>query len=98
MFKAVTKAAFSQIQQKLFPIYFGMQTALPVILALTFPGNTLLGLQSGPQGLLHEFVRWNSLVPIASIFVTGLVNLAVLLPATLEVMKERRGQGKIPNL
>ncbi|CAM1505424.1 Fc.00g110610.m01.CDS01 [Cosmosporella sp. VM-42] len=94
MFKTVNRPAFSAIQQKLFPIYFGMQTVLPVIMALTFPGNSLIGLSSGVSGLLSDFARWHSLVPIATMFVTGLVNFAVLLPATTGVMKERRGQAK----
>ncbi|KAH6897256.1 hypothetical protein B0T10DRAFT_476436 [Thelonectria olida] len=94
MFKAVDRPAFSAIQQKLFPIYFGMQTALPVVLALTFPGNALIGLSSGYQGLLSEFARWHSLVPIATMFVTGLINYAILLPWTTNIMKARRGQVK----
>jgi hypothetical protein len=95
MFKTVTRTVFSAVQTNLFPIYFGMQTALPVVLALTFPGSTLLGLPSGVTGLLDGAVRWNSLVPIAATFITGLVNLVVLLPATQQVMKDRRGQGKL---
>ncbi|KAI5465545.1 hypothetical protein BGZ63DRAFT_420104 [Mariannaea sp. PMI_226] len=94
MFRTVDRPAFSAIQQKLFPIYFGMQTAFPVILALTFPGNSLIGLSSGYKGLLSDFARWHSLVPIATMFLTGLINYVVLLPWTVKIMKERRGQAK----
>ncbi|QPH01426.1 hypothetical protein C2857_005626 [Epichloe festucae Fl1] len=94
MFKIVERPVFSAVQAKLFPIYFGMQTALPVMLALTFPGDALLGVSSGPSGLLETSSRWLSLAPIATMFVTGLVNLVVLLPATNKVIKERRGQAK----
>ncbi|KAK7418847.1 hypothetical protein QQX98_003709 [Neonectria punicea] len=94
MFKTVDRPAFSAIQQKLFPIYFGIQTALPVVLALTFPGNSLIGLSSGIPGLLSDFARWHSLLPIAAMFLTGLVNLTILLPATTDTMKVRRGQAK----
>ncbi|KAF7543983.1 hypothetical protein G7Z17_g10302 [Cylindrodendrum hubeiense] len=94
MFKTVDRPAFSAIQQQLFPIYFGMQTALPVIIALTFPGNSLIGLSSGISGLLSDFARWHSLAPIATMFLTGFVNLAILLPATTKTMKDRRGQAK----
>ncbi|KAI9166681.1 mitochondrial outer membrane protein [Paramyrothecium foliicola] len=94
MFKTVTRAVFSSVQTNLFPIYFGLQTAVPVVLALTFPGSTLLGLPSGITGLLDGAVRWNSLVPIATTFFTGLINLLFLLPATQQVMKDRRGQVK----
>jgi hypothetical protein len=94
MFKTVTRTVFSAIQTNLFPFYFGIQTVGPVLMALTFPGSALFGIPSGPTGLLDGLVRWNSLVPIATTFVTGLVNLLVLLPATQKVMKERRGQVK----
>ncbi|KAH7328575.1 hypothetical protein B0I35DRAFT_403915 [Stachybotrys elegans] len=93
MFRTVTRPAFSAVQSKLFPIYFGMQTAIPIVLALTFPGSTLLGVPSGVSGLLDASSR-SSLVSIASMFATGLLNLAVFLPATLKIMKDRRGQVK----
>ncbi|KAG6097193.1 hypothetical protein E4U30_000845 [Claviceps sp. LM220 group G6] len=93
-FTVVERPIFSAIQAKLFPIYFGMQTAIPVILALTFPGNALLGVSSGPSGLMETASRWDSLAPIVTMFVTGLVNLVVVLPATNKVIKERRGQAK----
>lgn len=94
MFKTVTRQAFSAIQTGLFPIYFGMQTVIPIILAFTFPGNTLFGLPSGLKGLLDESQFYPSLVPIATMFVTGVTNLLVLLPMVTKVMKERRGQGE----
>jgi hypothetical protein len=93
MFKTVDRASFSAIQQKLFPIYFGLQTVLPGVLALTFPGNSLIGLANGPAGLVSEFARWHSLLPISVMAITGAINLTVLLPLTVEVMKKRRGQG-----
>ncbi|PHH80203.1 hypothetical protein CDD82_1916 [Ophiocordyceps australis] len=94
MFKAVDRPSFSAIQQRIFPIYFGMQTALPIVLALTFPGNPLTGVSSGIAGLLDASSKLDSLLPIAGMFVSGLANLAVLLPATVDVMKQRRGQVK----
>jgi hypothetical protein len=93
MFRTVDRPSFSAIQQKLFPIYFGLQTVLPGVLALTYPGNTLIGLSNGPAGLVSEFARWHSLLPISIMALTGAVNLLVFLPLTVEVMKQRRGQG-----
>lgn len=93
MIRTVDRPAFSAIQQKLFPIYFGMQTALPIVMALTYPGNSLIGLSSGYKGLLSEFARWHSLVPIATMFLTGIINYTILLPWTTKIMKARRGQG-----
>ncbi|RSL61288.1 hypothetical protein CEP54_006281 [Fusarium duplospermum] len=90
----VDRPSFSAIQQKLFPIYFGLQTILPGILALTFPGNSLIGLSNGPRGLVTEFARWHSLLPIGIMALTGAVNFTILLPLTTETMKQRRGQVK----
>lgn len=95
MFRTVDRPSFSAIQQKLFPIYFGLQTVLPGVLALTYPGNTLIGLSNGPAGLVSEFARWHSLLPISVMALTGAVNLLVFLPLTVEVMKQRRGQGAL---
>ncbi|KAL3964728.1 hypothetical protein ACCO45_001732 [Purpureocillium lilacinum] len=94
MYKSIDRPAFSAAQTNLFPIYFSIQTVIPVILALTFPGNTLTGVPSGVSGLLDNSSRWDSLLPIAAMFVTGLANLAVIGPATTKTMKERRGQVK----
>ncbi|TFB05907.1 putative mitochondrial outer membrane protein [Trichoderma ghanense] len=94
MFRTVSRPSFSAIQSKLFPIYFGMQTAIPALLALTFPGNALLGIKGGIGGLVDAPNKWSSLVPIATMFVSGLVNLVVLLPATIKTMKDRHGQAK----
>jgi hypothetical protein len=93
MIRTVDRPSFSAIQQKLFPIYFGLQTILPGILALTFPGNSLIGLSNGPRGLVTEFARWHSLLPIGIMALTGAVNFTILLPLTTETMKQRRGQG-----
>ncbi|KZZ95923.1 hypothetical protein AAL_04219 [Moelleriella libera RCEF 2490] len=93
-FYTIERPQFSALQNKLFPIYFGIQTAIPVVLALTFPGNTLLGVPSGPSGLFTASSRWHTLAPIATIFVTGLLNLVVVLPVTQKIMHERRGQVK----
>jgi hypothetical protein len=98
MFKTVERPIFSSIQQALFPIYFGIQTAAPVLMALTFPGNALFGLSSGVQGLFNQSQRYQSLLPIGIMFVTGATNLFVLLPMVTGVMKERRGQGKPLNV
>ncbi|TQS33547.1 hypothetical protein Golomagni_06103, partial [Golovinomyces magnicellulatus] len=94
LFKNTERPVFSAIQTKLFPIYFGIQTVAPVILGLTFPGNALFGISSGIHGLLEDSNRWGSLLPVAASFVSGLLNLLVLLPASREVMKQRQGQAK----
>ncbi|KAL2213238.1 hypothetical protein CC79DRAFT_1362054 [Sarocladium strictum] len=94
MFKSVDRHNFSAIQNNMFPIYFGLQSALPVVLALTFPGSPLLGVPSGVSGLFDVSSRLDSLLPLGAAFVTGVLNLAVLMPATMSIIKERRGQVK----
>ncbi|KAJ2980966.1 hypothetical protein NQ176_g2327 [Zarea fungicola] len=94
LFKTVERPVFSAVQAKAFPVYFGLQTILPTIMALTFPGSAALATGNGISTLLHESNRWGSLVPIATMFVSGALNLLVLMPASREVMKKRQGQAK----
>ncbi|PQE12941.1 mitochondrial outer membrane protein [Rutstroemia sp. NJR-2017a WRK4] len=92
-YKSLPRPQFSVLQQNLFPIYFSLQTALPAVLAITYPGSkTLMGTASGLSGAFAETNRWSVLVPLATMFVTGLANLAVLGPATTKIMKERKHQ------
>ncbi|TVY49857.1 putative mitochondrial outer membrane protein [Lachnellula cervina] len=92
-FKALTRPQFSQLQQKIFPIYFSIQTALPVVLALTYPGSrNPLGPSSSLSGTLAESNRWSVLAPLATMFVGGLVNLVYVGPATTRIMRERKVQ------
>ena len=94
-YKALPRPQFSSLQQAIFPIYFSLQTALPVILALTYPGEKsgLNPAASGLGGCLAEKNRTNILVPIVTIFATSLANLLFIGPATTKVMKERKHQG-----
>jgi len=93
-FRALPRPQFSSLQQKIFPIYFTMQTGLPVILALTYPGvRTALGTATnGISGTLVEANRWSVLAPLATIFVAGIINMAYVGPATTRIMKERKHQ------
>lgn len=77
----------------MFPIYFAAQTVLPAVLALTFPGSSLQGFATGISGFLDGTNRWDSFVPITAMFAAGLLNFAVLLPASQKVIKQRQGQG-----
>lgn len=100
MFRVLERPFFSAAQNALFPVYFTIQTALPAVMALTFPGSASpFGVQeSSLVGLADESNRWSALVPIATMFVTGLANLVVILPKTQKVMAARYAQGKRFNL
>lgn len=96
-FQVLPRPQFSALQTKIFPVYFSIQTTIPVILALTYPGATSAFGSAGAAGIagvLDPDNRWSVLAPIAAIFLTGLANLAVVGPATTKCMKERKHQGK----
>ncbi|CAI4053697.1 hypothetical protein N7582_005788 [Saccharomyces uvarum] len=77
-FKVLEKDQFSALQNKIFPYFFRMQAASPVILALTAP----IALTTAPL---------TSLV-VAS--VSGLTNLFWLLPWTHRVKELRKDAAK----
>jgi hypothetical protein len=100
-FKALPRPSFSVLQQAIFPPYFTFQTALPIILALTWPGEKLASVggavarrNAGLSGLLADENRWIALIPVVTMFATSLLNLVLLGPATTKVMRERKHQGK----
>ncbi|KAK7735924.1 hypothetical protein SLS53_007302 [Cytospora paraplurivora] len=90
-FKTLPTLQFSELQTKTFPWYFGIQTTLPIALAVTLPGRTF-GPAGGLRGLFDPANRWGTLVPLATLFITGLANWAVLLPASKACIVERRNQ------
>jgi len=94
-YRALPRAQFSSLQQAIFPVYFSMQTALPVILALTYPGErTAIAFRpSSLSGVLETQNRLHVLTPLLAMFVTSLANLVAVGPATTRIMKERKHQG-----
>lgn len=95
-FQALTRPQFSQLQQKIFPIYFGLQSALPVVLALTYPASrTSLGTVGGLNGVFADVNQWTVLVPLTTMFVTSVANLIFIGPATTNVMRDRKVQGTL---
>ncbi|KAF2455775.1 hypothetical protein BDY21DRAFT_372921 [Lineolata rhizophorae] len=87
-FRVLPRHAFSTLQSNIFPIYFGMQTVLPVAMALTYPDAAGRGI----AGLFEADTRWSALVPTLTMLVTGAANWVVVGPATTGVMKERKHQ------
>ncbi|KAI1170731.1 hypothetical protein F4777DRAFT_568190 [Nemania sp. FL0916] len=88
-FKVLARPQFAVLQRAVFPAYFGIQTAAPIVLALTYPGGVL---PQGISGVLHPTNRWGVLVPLTTAFVTGLTNLVYFLPETNKVTAQRRHQ------
>ncbi len=96
-YQALPRPQFSTLQQALFPVYFSLQTALPVVMALTYPGtqSPLGSSPSGPSGFFAKENRTSVLAPITTIFAMNLTNLLVLGPATTRIMRERKRQGML---
>jgi len=92
-YQNLTGPQFGALMAKTFPIYFSIQTALPAALALTFPASA--SAPAGFKGLLEDSNRWSGLLPIATMFLSSVVNLVVIGPATTKVMYDRRLQGKL---
>ncbi|KAI0603066.1 hypothetical protein F4775DRAFT_11429 [Biscogniauxia sp. FL1348] len=99
--KVLERPQFGILQRALFPTYFGIQTVAPVVLALTYPGSSVLRTaldgtttSTGIGGVLHASNRWGVLVPLCTIFATGLVNWVYLLPETNKLTAKRRDQEK----
>jgi len=77
-----------------------MQSALPVVLALTWPGekvletagNLAVRTHAGALGLLQRENLWSGLVPVAFMFASGFLNLTLFGPMTTKVMKQRKHQ------
>jgi uncharacterized oligopeptide transporter (OPT) family protein len=77
---------------KIFPVYFTIQTALPAVLVLTYPGS-MLGIPLGIAGVLHSSNQWSVLAPVTTMFLSALANLAFVGPATTKTMEDRKLQG-----
>lgn len=93
MIRSVDIETFSLVLIKLWPYYFGVQAAGSAALALTTPGSLLT--HGGISGFLAPANRWSTLLPIAATFVSSIANLFVAYPATLQVEKDRCGQGDL---
>jgi len=71
-----------------------MQTALPVILALTLPEErtAISSVPSSIAGVFHEDNFTSVLLPLALNFICGAANLLYLGPVTTKCMRERKHQ------
>jgi hypothetical protein len=95
-FSALPRPQFAVLQATIFPVYFGVQTLLPALLALSYPAKpaylSATGSLAGErQSLLHAGSR-AELYAMLAIGLMGLANWAVVGPATTRVMRERKGQ------
>ncbi|KAI5309652.1 hypothetical protein KEM55_002737 [Ascosphaera atra] len=90
-YKTLEKPTFGKLQGQMFPIYFKMQAALPVVVALTYPGvRTIVdSIAPGIAGVLDERNRCSTLIPLATVFVTAVTNLVCFMPKAAKIKAER---------
>lgn len=98
-FKAIPRSAFATLQTHVTPVFFGLQTALPIIMALTYPGSKVASVgaasirsDAGALGLLDKDNLYTALIPVSIMIGTAVINLLVLGPMTTRTMKERKHQ------
>ena len=93
-FRALPRPQFATHQSALFPVYFAMQTAIPVLLALTFPAErTATGISSSSiSGVLDPSNRTHVLTPLLLNALCGAANMLFIGPATTKCMKQRKHQ------
>jgi hypothetical protein len=93
-FRALPRPAFATLQSALFPVYFGMQSALPILLALTLPEErTGIGrIPGGLSGVLNKDNRYRVLTPLVVVCATGVTNMVWLEPMTTKTMRSRKSQ------
>ncbi|KAK5031735.1 hypothetical protein LTS07_004355 [Exophiala sideris] len=93
-FRSLPRPQFATLQSAIFPVYFSMQTVLPIILAITLPAErAAIGMvPSSISGVLEPANRFRVLVPLSIMLATAAANLIYLGPVTTQTMKERKHQ------
>lgn len=90
-YKAINRPSFSALQQALFPIYFNMQSILPVILVVTYPSAAPSMLARARTVFALEN-RASVLLPLALTFAGGIANAVFIGPIVTRIMHERKRQ------
>lgn len=83
-FRVLPRPQFSVLQKNTFPAYFLLQTTTPMLMALTYP-------RGGWRSLLLETDRL-AFSLIATMLVSGVINLVWVGPQTTEIMRLRKHQ------
>jgi hypothetical protein len=90
-YRVLPPPQFATLQSAIFPVYFAIQTALPVIVALTYPGAQFN--PSSLSGVIGPENRFSVLTPLTAMFASGVANLVFIGPATTRIKMERHHQG-----
>ena len=84
-YMCLPRPQFSSLQKRIFPVYFGLQTALVAVTAITYPSGSLVALG---QNKLDATV-------LSLTLGISVLNLLVFGPRTSQAMVERAHQGSI---
>ncbi|PVH96769.1 hypothetical protein DM02DRAFT_616990 [Periconia macrospinosa] len=86
-FRVLPRPQFSTLQKHTFPAYFILQTVTPALMILTYPSFTsrLSPTSSSSKDTLAFYL-------IATMLVSGVVNMVYVGPKTTEIMKLRKHQ------
>ncbi|RMD40838.1 hypothetical protein DV735_g4310, partial [Chaetothyriales sp. CBS 134920] len=93
-FRTIPRPQFVTLQTALFPIYFSIQTVVPVILALTYPTErtAISTIPAGIHGVLDPQNRVRVLTPLAIILVSAATNKFYLQNQVVKTSQERKHQ------
>lgn len=80
---------FSTLQKNTFPAYFLLQTTSPVLMAITYPAGWRALL---PNQHAQPSTDRLAFTLVATMLLTGVINMAYVGPQTTEVMKLRKHQ------
>ena len=83
-FRHLPRPQFTNLNKRVFPVYFSLQLGLVLLTAATYPPQSLLSLVR--QG------HWNEYVPLALNLIMATLNASVYGPRTLKLMIERAHQ------
>ncbi|KAE9972323.1 hypothetical protein BLS_004074 [Venturia inaequalis] len=92
-YRALPRPQFATLQSALFPTYFGMQTILPIIMALTYKSTSVTSpsVTHGFKALLNAPSQ-APLYAMTGMAFCGLTNWLILGPLTTSTMKTRKHQ------
>jgi len=83
--QALPRSAFTQLQARVFPIYFATQSLLLLIVSATVP----------PHGFLSMIRKKNVWIPLVVAGITAGLNLVLFGPRTKDLMVARVHQGML---
>jgi hypothetical protein len=88
-FRVLPRPQFSTLQKNTFPAYFLLQTISPVLMAITYPAGWRALLPNQHQQLSTDRLAFTL---VATMLLTGVINMAYVGPQTTEVMRLRKHQ------